>query len=857
VPTYGGPAADAAFAALAALPFGELYLAVIAEGVDPETGEVTPVYLTTAPSLYTEAADDPPTVGFRNVVLQDWTLARGIVEPGTFLGRSEFNTGRIAFDDLDGALAHLLDLDFADREFVALVGGRVQADGSPYPFSLYRPVLVGTSEELVRADSGGLELVVSGRSKRFEQPVVEQFYRGFGGGVRCHADAEAGESLSVTDTADWLKLPVVTGGMEFFGGLAVEWFGVIDALPAVEGTFLRRGEDYGLLVDPAGLLGWLGGGTPTWSSYVLPVGEPLWVAGNWRTPSELDLWAGRTALDAEIVATIAPAGGLFADSGLSVVLGTRGGNGFGFTVWEARVWNTWMPDEDLVDGMEQPLPLNLDDDRLAEAWRFSDGTGSLALGELGRLDLAISGAFDPDAGGGPTWESSLEGDDPGLFGDAGVVGESKPDVYGEGINVRAVPVDGQRHDHQWSLRPSADLRRLYVRAAPMVPDEQLVVAGGGDIALDGATDKIVLQPPHSAHRFVPGQTSPEVPGQKIEIANAGGLDGIYRIKAEGVAADGLSVAVEAADFSGAAGLPTANLPAAAIVRTPADEIQYAYDLARSTARLTSPAEGELTADVLGYLADHDEALASDVFQMLTGVAPDTTELLWDPLVGIAIASGDRVTLVEVLDKLAASFAGWWVEDFAGSYRIGTHRLPEGTPRATIAGSPIHTLDPSLIAPVTGRIHSIKERPAVIPRWQTTAGYRPNGTVQGGDSVVGSVPAARRRVLAEPFLRRPKPYPSVRRRYGGKSEPAEVVETYLLSQADADRWNELVAPLYTEQRRWFTVEIVGLAPLALDLPDVIVLQHPRPALGISGGILARVMRLEAATAGGIVEAEVFA
>lgn len=825
------------FEKLAALPFSDLFLAVIITGKHPTTGVTTDFYLTSAPSLFTSATDTPANTQFRNVILKGWSTSRSVSSGGKFLGPSTFNTGNLEIYNQDDAFTDWLALDWNDQPIKLLVGARNNADGTPYSFSDFQDLFVGVVEDVVPKGDNTFEIVVVGRSKVLDDPLVTEFYRGFGGGAR----TEAAYNLNTPTNAAFV-LP---------GAGTVEWIGRVVTLPAIEANLVRSAptNGWGIVVDAKGLVSVLhDGGTRASTTYTTKAGDPLYVAQVFSTAKDghlMEVWAGRDGRDVEKVLS-KTVNGLSVGASDVVRVGKIGGNGTTLDIWEIRLWDYARSQDEILAFVDSPLTSASTASGLVEAWKFGDGTGNVALGEKGVADFTYDDTL--------TWISSLEGDDPEQF-DGALLGVSKPEGYGAPRNVLAVPVDDQRHDYHWSRNPSDDLSRVHVRGAPLVPDEVQTSTTGGQIRTT-ADDKIVLQAPLTGKRYIPGQVDPAINGQRIEIASSGtAADGIYRIADNGVSADGLVISVVSKNYDGAAGLTDLSLGAGTILRSPDGEHQFSYDLTTSTVRMPTAPDGDVTIDPTCILPPSGSATVSDLFELLVGETVDKTRLTWNPEIAFFVPAGGSLSLRSYLDKIMWSCFGWWVETRSGGYRIGNHSLPTGSPKATVVGSSLATIDAANIASVTARVQSLTPIRTKIPAWQLRVGYGQTWHVHQQGSLVGSVPPVRREVLTSPFRWAPRVYSSVKKRYP-TSVPEEPIDTYLTTKADGEKYMTVAGPLLTTKRGWFDVDAVGLGFATVDLYDEVFIQHPDPTKGIVGGSLGRILEMDENLQSEIVSMEVF-
>lgn len=834
------------FDALAAQTFSEIYLAVETSAFDP-VAELTELdFVTTAPRLFTEAGEIPASTGFKSVIFGGWKLTRRLTQRGKFTAPSTFNAASLVLSNAPpekgdpGPLDRWLDLEWNDRPIVIKAGGLLTFDGQHYPYSSYHPIFTGVTEDLIRRADGSMELTLVGRAKALSRPVVEELYRGFGGGV------------AITGST-WIQADDVPVAIS--SEVTIEVFGVVRSLPAGSEILVRSEPDvFGILINGAGQLGVVFDGAETYSSFAVTLAQPLaavlaTVLDAGGLTVTYTLYAGRDASDltSVLAGTVSP----FSQTLTTLQLGRF--STYLADFWDTRFWERFRTEEEILAQLDGPLANPGGETGLAAYWKFGEGTGATAASsppgkppmEFGVTDLV--------------WISSLEGDDPIQFGGGGPAGQAKPRVLGPASNVELDTVDSQRNDYQWALAASNDLERVYSSGGPLFPDETVTTVALGEIAWDDTEKTMtIVSGGHTFHRFVPGQGNPAVPGQRVTFANAGPYDGIFRVDDDDVGIDptGLVMGLLVENGSGPPTLPTGDLPAGSEIRTSTPDRQYTFALSTSTIRLPDVTVGQLTADVIGELSGASGSRLSELFEILVGESVDISELTFDPVVGVAFPKGGRVAVKTALDLLARSGMAYWIEDRAGGYKVGTWTLPSGTPIATVAGSKLSELGDGFTSPIIGRISKMAPIPTKIPASRLTAGYARTWVIQDAGSLVGALTPANRDRLSEPlrFATRTAG-PALRQRYPN-AEPLAPLETYLLTREDAEQHLALAAPLLTVKPRFYDAKVEGMSLFALDGGDVIWLQHPEPTFGIVTPVKARIMALVEDTSRDTVQLEAF-
>lgn len=811
------------FSQLARLPFADIRAAVI---LQPRvSGTPTPYYVTDAAALFTEPTDDPPDTGFRNVLMSGWRIDRSISDPGALFGPSRAAVGSLTLNLADGYLSDWEDLGWDGAAVEIRLGGAIKADGSVYPFADFETVFTGICGDPVPGEGSTIEIPITSADALIDQLVTET-YGGWGGAYRI----ESGDTATTADDAA-LDVTAVT----------IEWIGVCNALPASGGALLRRGAtgDYGLRLTPAGLLQFVyDSGTAISTSYTVTAGQRLYAAASVGTVGGVitaKVYAGSTPENvAEVLSETLPSFPM-TSGGLNFV-----GTGWGFDLWEARLWSVARSEDDIVDGFRSPILDAANEADVIEAWKCGDGTGSTISGEKGLLDITVSGG---------DWVSSLEGDDPQQF-PGGPMGQSKPDLFGPASEVLLTLVDSQRGEYQWSRSASQDLLRVKSRGVPLVPDETIAEANPGDMIFT-APDRITLNPASglSFHRLIQFQDSPPRDGQYIDIAGTASNDQIG-IECFAVDADGL-------------GLTTASVivnetgPGTAVVSTFADSIQYTYDLARSIITVPTPLDGELTATAVGRLSNGDYT-AADWVEYLTGAAPNTDDLAFNPRIGWHVRRGQSITGRDVISAIQRSIVGWVLESRAGSWRMGNYSDPDpnATPDVAVVFSPIFEVDAALSAPVIARGVSISPRRTVIPPWSVSLAYAPTWHTQQASALAGSVSPADRALLSEPWRVLDRSRAQTLADYPTSTPLPRPVETWIASQSDAIEAAARLRDFLCVKRRWWPIDAAGAGLSTIELYAHALVEHPDPTKGLAGGVHCRVIRVTEDSGRDVVGLEVY-
>jgi hypothetical protein len=847
------------FSDLAALSSAEIYLKIDAQALERDTKAVRNFRLTTAPILVSRATDTPANTFYHNVVVKGCRSRRSLTVdsnglPGkTFTGASEPSRCELLIDNSTGAMPDWADLDWNAQPINLEVGGPLRADGTPFLFSEFVPFFTGQVDDIHRVSDNTISISIEGRLALCRQPVVEAFYRGFGGSLDLVAPDALASKSPVTLTAP----------------ITIEAIGKIGALPTTDGSWIGIGDAFRLRVRPSGIVTLeTTGAVLNDTSLTVTAGQDLYLSATLDTALGVQVRGGTSAEDIAVV--LSTTVGSVDLTSKTIELGRIGGLDAGETwaaqIYEGRVWSTVRTEDEQLDNADQPLPSPLTQSGLTEVFKFHQLAGITALGSRGTHDLTLSdgAAFTP----------SLTGDDPEVLGSS-IQGQSKPRGWGPQFNVAVPVVDEKSQVVQWSDTPSVDIRRLKSDGAFLVPDERLTAAALGDFSFtDVGGNFIDLKSGlgFDLRRFVPGQTQPLLLGQKFVVELAIGFNGTYRIGTaaflsgapsgldEGISDDFLRMVVVDENGDPIVGFPTGDLPAGAVIRTEDNAIQYTFDLPTSTATTVEPQSGQLTADPVGTFG-----ATATVVQVAEDILGETVEnlLTFNPAgVGAFIRTGEGsredeesgAKICELLSALMRTVLGWYVETRTGGIRLGSYVAPAGPAVASIIGSEA-TLLGSPPQPI-GRIFKIREAESQLPTWRTRVGYDRTWHVHEAGSVVGSVTSARRERLTTRFQQVLRTLGAVRRQYP-TAEPMELpLETHLANRVDAETLSTRLKALIGEKRRWYDVSVAGLGLLTLDVGQVVFLEHPDPDLGLVGGRLAFVTSLAEDTGTDVVELEMY-
>ncbi len=791
----------------------QVELAVRIRPRNRETGETVLVLLTTqSGGILSEPTDSPPNAPYLERLLRGWNLELRLTQPGQLLaGAGATSFGTLLVDDSRQEFATWPDYDWSAAEIDIRAGGKVGADGRRFPLAEFEPLFAGLVSKFRRgSEDSSWEISIRGPKRRADLPLVTDTFRGFGGALR------------IDDNASWLEAaddaPLLTGGAR-----TIEWVGVIPALPASEMFLWDQDGRFtlALLADGSLRMQLLSGMTvldevASAAGVVVPeAGRPRFFAlvvdpGDTPATPTVRLLYGTIPDDfAEVVS--GALSGAINDTG-SAVLRLGAGSAAGAALWEVRISDVAYGLDELAARIFSPAP-DLADAALVEAWQFDDAGGTTAYGAKGVLNLPFGG------GQNLTWVASLDGDDPVTFG-GGPIGQTKPDGWGSAFGVALPLVDSPRGTYlAGPAGATEDVLRVFLDAAPMAPDETLLAANSGDIVFT-APNVVTLTGGLTAHRLIPTQTvDPARAGQFVDVTGTA-LNDLSTVEVAYVAADGLSLGLVATVVNETA-------PPGAMIRTSEADRQYTYDLASSTIATPVPVQGSLTAWWKYRSGTSGLALYSEALAYVLNAPVDTSALVWDPPVAFPVAAGDASTGRQFAAQLALSAVAWLLERPDGTFATGTLQPPTAaevvgliTPGTNVSISPLEFTDPF--------------------RQITVAWGRTWQTVDRG-SMAGSLTNTDRDRHANSWRFEPKTAtPAVLRKFPLAEVRLEPFETFLVARADALRWLELAAPLYLEERRWYSVENSGLGALMILPGSVYEIEHPDHTLQLPSGTLARIM-----------------
>lgn len=256
-------------------------------------------------------------------------------------------------------------------------------------------------------------------------------------------------------------------------------------------------------------------------------------------------------------------------------------------------------------------------------------------------------------------------------------------------------------------------------------------------------------------------------------------------------------------------------------------------------RLGSSPLGEITADFTVGATAADRTAAQVFTQVLTRagytssdwVTTDITALdaLDDSEIGLFL---DRETsIASALDAIANTVGAWWGPRASdGKFRLVRWLAPSGTPALVITANDL--AEPLTILPTTDDGRG-------LPSYKTTLRYAPNWTPQTSGLAAG-VTDARRAYLAAQWREVSGRTVAVQTAY--LLANATIEETLYVTAADATAEATRRQTLRGVRRRRFRAVLrMDDETLALDVGDVVTLEHPR--YGLSAGADFRILGVE--------------
>jgi len=274
------------------------------------------------------------------------------------------------------------------------------------------------------------------------------------------------------------------------------------------------------------------------------------------------------------------------------------------------------------------------------------------------------------------------------------------------------------------------------------------------------------------------------------------------------------------------------ISAISAVRDNGVPVTFTADLTTGTFTLAAMPVGKVTADVNG-------ATSAGVYLVKTGdiinyIVTTKTALTTSDIDSVSLTAfltscpqtvglyiPDRKNVIDVLDEFIASVGSWYTFNRQGKLIFGRMDIPAGTPAAYLVPDDV----------VFGGL-SVKSQSLPVMTKRLT--YSTNYTQQ--TNIAGSVATTEATTYYQPNKTVSANNQAVKTAHLLATEP-DVKNTLLISQTDAQTEANRLLSLWGSQRRTYQVECI-IAPLVLNLGDVINLQHPR--YGLAAGVLLKVI-----------------
>ena len=771
-----------------------------------------------------------PSVTFSNAVSKGsgFKLSEHLTREGTFTSKdgSKLGGGSVIVQLTPRMESSWPDLRFNGKKAEIRLGATKKANGEPMALEDFELVFDGLVKKVDYLPGRRAEVFLSDLREKFNAKLSTRQYLGLGGAFPFRG------ATYLTQAHD----PV---SMDISGAVCLEWFGVVEDIipqPANAYTPIVMNGKNGLFGDPglslnyalmikevapgvatfafAGGLDGLSVSEIVDSNFQVPQGVPVYFSAS-VDPDGVTvsfygavLGSGVEKAGEAVLGTPVSAG---PTAGFS--MGQLGGSKF--VSYETRVWSQERTEDEVIafstGTITQESAANLPS--LREIFRYGEGEEigpgpERVFGTKGLIDLIPVG--DP-----PEWESSLTGDNPDRF-PGGVAGKTKPRVYGFARNIKLTRIDQQFNVFGSDDESSVSFERVKVRGVPMVPLHHIIGSFVGALDFDSITNTITIVDEGLTGNFkkmVQGQRVPMRPGQRILVANTNFNNGVFRIAINGISSSGLSLKVADGYLTNEAS------PIATAVRTFIPDVQYEESLATSTLRIPrsrlKDLDGDLAADMLGRTNGGGYS-SSDLFEIVSGSAPDTSAFPFDPNQGFVLDLDSGVTIKNALDEIARSAFGWWIEDFGGSgYRMGNYFPPTGPSVASINASQFN------LTPFRRN----------TPYWRFNVGYGRIWHAQSGDSLAPSVSQADRMLLESPYSYETFEDKRILEEFETSTEHPGF-NTYLEKSADAKTYASLAGDLVGADVRWFSMEFKSLWPLFIQLNDVIEVSWDVPLMRLS-------------------------
>jgi hypothetical protein len=214
-------------------------------------------------------------------------------------------------------------------------------------------------------------------------------------------------------------------------------------------------------------------------------------------------------------------------------------------------------------------------------------------------------------------------------------------------------------------------------------------------------------------------------------------------------------------------------------------------LGSTTSALTVDFRGATPSTYLGTTA----SIAEHLLRSAGGITPDRAQAtsFYDWPVGEVRLDATGMTVAGALDALAGGVGGWWGADTAGRFR-GSALVPPELGGASIL------LEPWMLASPPQEVEA-----AQAPWWRVRVAYRVLGTVQTGEDLPDSIPAADRAYWGQPYQILPQVDAAVQSTFPGATD-GPLVQCAFDDVADAEAYSIRLMELFGTARRAWQVTI---------------------------------------------------
>ncbi len=298
--------------------------------------------------------------------------------------------------------------------------------------------------------------------------------------------------------------------------------------------------------------------------------------------------------------------------------------------------------------------------------------------------------------------------------------------------------------------------------------------------------------------------------------------------------------LDAVRVNGSAWTFNANYASAAALQAASPPTQGRYDTSVADAlfRMGGTIGGQVTCDVTENATANNNRIPELISRLLLDAGVSSGDISSSDKTALqAVANYDAGLLIksetyrQVLDMLAASYAGWYAPNRLGVYNFKQITDPNGSPTPTIAATFRRFIWPEVAAAGDYKIETLErlvsnDEGRGVPAWKITVNYQRNWTVQDGGSIAAAVSEANRARYGLEYRSVTVTNATVRNQY---PEAVELTfDTVLDSETDATTLANHYLDLYGVRRNLYRLVAEYDADLAgaIDLGDVVRVFYPR-------------------------------